>query len=176
MDLSDLQQTILLEEALEALHRDLQFIARHARDYPRALFKRLVVEGFLDHSRQGDKQTIAFAVVRRSVHDGQSFWFEIGQRPENAFGLPGVRHVASLRPRRRSGRLVRYLSRLLVSPALYSASAPSSRRVTSFSNALRFQATKASAPSVQTFSATDFLAGLLFSGPNQATSDSAGGA
>ena len=52
----------------------------------------LVVEGFLDHSREADKQAIAFAAVGRSVHDGQSFWFEIGQRPENAFGVAGVRH------------------------------------------------------------------------------------
>ena len=59
---------------------------------------RLVVEGFLDDSRQAAELAIAFAAVGRSVHDGQSFWFEIGQRPENAFGLPGVRHVASQRP------------------------------------------------------------------------------
>lgn len=39
---------------------------------------RLVVEGFLDHSLQPDEQAIAFAAVGRSVHDGQSFWFEIG--------------------------------------------------------------------------------------------------
>jgi hypothetical protein len=59
---------------------------------------RLVVEGFLDHSRQADEQAIAFAAVGRSVHDGQSFRFEIGQRTENAFGLAGVRHVAGQRP------------------------------------------------------------------------------
>ena len=58
----------------------------------------LVVEGFLDHSRQVAEQAVAFAAVGRSVHDGQSLWFEIGQRPENAFGLAGVRHVAGQRP------------------------------------------------------------------------------
>ena len=59
---------------------------------------RLVIEGFLDHSRQADELAIAFAAVRRSVHDGQSRWFEIGQKPENAIGLAGVRHVAGQRP------------------------------------------------------------------------------
>ena len=62
------------------------------------LIERLVVEGFLDHSRQAYEQAIAFAAVGRSVHDGQSFRFEIGQRTENAFGLTGVRHVAGQRP------------------------------------------------------------------------------
>ena len=66
--------------------------------FPGAGVMRLVVEGFLDHSRQADEQAIAFAAVGRSVHDGQSFRFEIGQRTENAFGLAGVRHVAGQRP------------------------------------------------------------------------------
>jgi hypothetical protein len=48
-----------------------------------------VVEGFLDYPRQVAEQAIAFAAVRRSVHDGKSFRFEIGQRPEDAFGLAG---------------------------------------------------------------------------------------
>ena len=43
------------------------------------LIERLVVEGFLDHSRQAYEQAIAFAAVGRSVHDGQSFRPEIGQ-------------------------------------------------------------------------------------------------
>jgi len=57
-----------------------------------------VVESFLDHSRKANEQAIAFAAVGRSVHDGQSFWFKIGQRPQHAFGLAGVRHVAGQRP------------------------------------------------------------------------------
>ena len=59
---------------------------------------RLVVEGFLDYCRQAHEQAIAFAAVGRSVHDGQSFWFEISQRPQHAFGLAGVRHVTGQRP------------------------------------------------------------------------------
>jgi len=56
-----------------------------------------LIEFFFDHSGQVGEQPVALADVGRTVHDGQRFRFEIGQRAQDSFGLPHVRHVAGQR-------------------------------------------------------------------------------
>src|ERR1022692_5254566 len=43
------------------------------------------VEVFLDHSRQAGEQAVALADVRRAVHDGQRFRFQVGHPARLSF-------------------------------------------------------------------------------------------